>query len=128
MKSQLGQKLRAEDEEKVKQQHREQERIRIAKKRKEDNTKVKEEQKKRQRVHRYVASKSKRLKDFREATMYNAIFICTCCQQRMFQSNIRLYNDELKEEINGKMHEHISNCVEKEIPTWINCQKIYTYV
>ena len=98
----------------------------MQKKRKEDNQKIKNDQTKRVRIH--VASKSERLKAFREATMYNAIFICTCCQQRMFQSNVRLYTDELKEEINGKMHEHISNCVEKEIPTWINCQKIYTYV
>ena len=53
---------------------------------------VKEDKKSRQQKQRRIENKSDRLKRFREATMYNAIFICTCCQQRMFHSNARLYN------------------------------------
>ena len=54
--------------------------------------------------------------------MFNAIFICTCCQQRMFQSNVRLYTKELQEEINSKKEGHIMVCIEKEIATLINGQ------
>ena len=56
--------------------------------------------------------------------MYSAIFICTCCQQRMFQSNVRLYTQELIDKINGKKCDLINACVEKEIPTLINGRNI----
>ena len=51
---------------------------------------VKEDKKSRQQKQRRIENKSDRLKRFREATMYNAIYICTCCQQRMFHSNVLL--------------------------------------
>ena len=84
-------------------ERRNEERIRIERKRQEDEQKVKDHQNKRQKIHRSVTNKSDRLRQFREATMYNAIFICTCCQQRMFNSNVRLYTDELKEDFERKI-------------------------
>ena len=44
---------------------------------------------------RRIENESDRLKDFKMATLHNAIFICTCCHQRMFKSNVRIYTSEL---------------------------------
>ena len=70
---------------------------------------------------------SDRLKEFREATKHNAVFICTCCQQRMFHSNVQLYTDTLKNEINGMKPGHTEACVEKEIRTCLNGEE-KTYI
>ena len=43
-----------------------------------------------------------RLKGFREATKYNAIFICTCCHQRNFESNVQEFSAKLQDEIKTK--------------------------
>ena len=83
---------------------------------------VKYDQNKWQQNHRNARDESDRLRQFREATMFNAIFICTCCQQRMFQSNIRLYTKELQEEINSKKEGHSRVCIEKVIQSLINGQ------
>ena len=67
-------------------------RLSLGKKRAEDNKKVKLDQNKRQKNVRAINTAQDRLKNFREATKYNAIFICTCCHQRMFQSNVQEFN------------------------------------
>ena len=59
---------------------------------------------------------------FKNATKYNAIFICTCCHQKMFQSNVQLYTTELKNTINAKMPAHTEACIEEVIQTRINGQ------
>ena len=79
-------------------------RLCLTKKRLDNHDRVKVEQNERQQRHREVRNremrnKSDRLREFRIATKYNAVFICTCCQQRMFHSNVQLYNDKLKAEI-----------------------------
>ena len=73
------QKLRAADEHKVKEQRRNEKAAKRQKLRAVDEEKVKHDQNKWQRNHRNVMNKSDRLRQFREATMFNAIFICTCC-------------------------------------------------
>ena len=61
-----------------------------------------------------------RLKEFREVTKYNAIFICTCCHQRMFQSNVSLFTSTLENNINNKKPGHTTSCIEERLPTRIN--------
>ena len=59
--------------------------------------------------------------------MYNAIFICTCCQQRMFHSNVRLYTNGLEDEINKIKPGLIQDCIEATIPTYVN-GKVEIYI
>ena len=129
---------RAEDDAKVKKQQRQHQGASMSNKRLSDNDKVKEEQIKRSRLcrnkkklddperakaeqneqqqrHRKVNNRSDRLKEFREATKYAAIFICTCCQQRMFHSNVQLYTQALKDKINALKSGHTDACVQREI-------------
>ncbi len=85
------------------------------------------EEKERQQKHRKVISRSDRLKEFREATKYAAIFICACCQQRMFHSNVQLYTQALKDEINALKPGHTDICVQEDIEIRINGEK-KTYI
>ena len=136
-------KKRVHDNENVKEQQRKRQEASMEKKRVHDNEKVKEEQVKRsklsrakkqllnpekiradqnsrQQKHREVRSKHDRLRQFREASMYADVFICTCCQQRMFHSNVQLYTDALKIRINNSKPGHTRKCVEYEIRTYLN--------
>ena len=80
---------------------------------------LRELQNKYQRKHRRVVTKGDRLKEFREATKYNAIFICTCCHQRMFHSNVQTYTLKIKEEINRLKPGLIDCCIIREIKIMI---------
>jgi hypothetical protein len=67
------------------------------------NTKiVQENQNKRQRTCRLVNSSKKRLKWFRKNTMYNAIFVCSCCHRKLFKSNVTHCNFNLRNKIEAK--------------------------
>ena len=64
------------------------------------------------------------LKEFKGATLYNAIFICTCCHQRMFQSNVQFLTDSLKDKINSKAPGLIAKCIDKPlVQTTLNGEK-----
>ena len=63
-------------------------RLSLKRQREEDHEQVKQDQNKRQTKHRLINSVHKRLKKFKEETMYNAIFICSCCHRKLFQSNV----------------------------------------
>ena len=89
--------------------------------------KVRLEQNRRQQKHREVNSKSDRLKEFREATKYTAVFICTCCQQRTFHSNVQLFSAELVHEINSKKPGHVEACIQRRIETQLNGE-LKTYI
>ena len=104
----------------------------MQKQREEDNAKVKESQNKGYRLclrkkHRDVISKSDRLREFREATKYTAVFLCTCCHQRMFHSNVQLYTAELINNINSKKPGLVDACIQKRIITQINGE-MKTYI
>ena len=59
------------------------------KKQRENNPeKVKENQSKWQKSSRLIDSEKKRLKRFKERTMMNAIFTCSCCQRNLFDCNV----------------------------------------
>ena len=90
------------------------------KKRAEAPDRVKEDQNRWQEKHRKVKNKSDRLKEFREATMYTSIFICTCCEQRMFRSNVQLYTTALQTEIDIKKPGHTYSCIKNLIRTPLN--------
>ena len=113
-------KKRAQDNEKVKGDQIKRSRLCLSKKRLENPEKVLEDQNARQQKHREVKNKSDRLKEFREATKHAAVFICTCCQQRMFHSNVQLYTDVLKTDINAIKAGHTEKCVEQPIKTCLN--------
>ena len=108
------------DEEKVKQQQTKYSRLSRGKKREADHEKLKEEQNARQQKHRRVETANDRLREFKEATLYNAVFLCTCCQQRMFKSNVRLYTEALKQELDHKKPGLTDTCIENEIKTKID--------
>ena len=61
-----------------------------------------------------------RLREFKEATKYNAIFICSCCHRRLFHSSVEVITQKLKDNINERKFGHFSDCVEMEIETPIN--------
>ena len=83
----------------------------MGKKRAEDSKTVKYDQNSWQATCRLVENAKDRLKEFKAATLYNAIFVCTCCHQRMFQSNVQEFNDKLKEKMNSKIPALILKCI-----------------
>ena len=119
-------KKRNHDNGQVKKDQAKRSRLCLNKKRLEDPENVKANQNERQQRHREVKTKSDRLKEFREATKHAAVFICTCCQQRMFHANVQLYTDTLQKDINAKKSGHTEACVEREIETSLNGEtKVY---
>merc|ERR1711954_439313 len=96
-KKECIERQRAHEESKVKETQKKHSKLSLGKRKAEDHQKVKDEQSKRQEKCRRILNECDRLRDFKNATKYNAIFICTCCHQRMFQSNVQLYNTELKQ-------------------------------
>ena len=110
-------KQRAEDENKVKETQNKHSKLSLGKRKIEDHQKLKDNQNTRQEKCRRIINECDRLRDFKNATKYNAIFICTCCHQRMFQSNVQLYTSELKNKINEKKTGHTEACIEEDIQT-----------
>ena len=68
----------------------------FSKRRVQDHQSLKNDQNSWQNKHRKIETFFDRLHTFKEATLYNAIFICTCCHQCMFKSNVRIFNKELE--------------------------------
>ena len=75
-----------------------------------------EAQKKKRRLWRA----EDRLREFKEATKYNAIFICSCCHRRLFHSNVEIITQKLIDKINDRKAGHFRDCVEEDIKTPIN--------
>ena len=55
--------------------------------------KFKEEQCKCKQKYKLIDTEKKRLKRFRQITMYNAIFTCICCQRNLFECNITKFTN-----------------------------------
>ena len=113
-------KQRKEDEEKVKNDQKVRARLSRRKRKAEDSPGLNAKETARQQKHRKIENEYDRLMDFKLATLHNAIFVCTCCHQRMFKSNVRLYTAELAREINTKKEEHTKDCIDELIPTKID--------
>ena len=60
------------------------------------------------------------MREFKEATKYNAIFICSCCHRRLFHSSVDIITQKLKDRINEKKAGHFRDCIDMEIETAIN--------
>ena len=61
-----------------------------------------------------------RLRNFMEATKYNAIFICNCCHRRLFHETVEIITQKLRMIINAKKNGLIEKCLEERIETPIN--------
>ena len=94
-------------------------RLSMKRKREEDCENVKEDQNKRQTKHRLINSVHKRLKKFKEETMYNAIFICSCCHRKLFHSNVTKILKDFRDKIEGKKEGLLGKSI-KEEPVEIN--------
>ena len=120
-------KQRVEDEQSVKEQQAQRNRLSRGKRKAVDPQQMKDNQNRWQEKHRRVINEIDRLREFKNATMYNAIFICICCHQRMFQSNVRIYTDQLENEINGRKPAHTKACIGPRIPIGID-DKANSYI
>ena len=103
--------MRLLDNENVKNQQNKRKFLSLCRKRDVDNKRVKLDQNNRQRSARNVNNAQDRLQKFREATKFNAIFICICCHQRMFESNVQVFNTILQEEIRRKAQDIIKKSI-----------------
>ena len=61
-----------------------------------------------------------RLRNFMEATTYNAIFICTCCLRRLFHETVEIMTQKLRIITNAKNNGLIEKCLGERIETPIN--------
>ena len=108
------------DEDKLKESQNKRSKLSRGKRKADDHQKLKNDENKRQSKCRKIINDYDRLQNFKSATKYNAIFICTCCHQRMFQSNVQLYTSELRDKINEKKTGHTETCIDEEIKTRID--------
>ena len=116
-------RLKEKDPVHLKQTQVKKNRLHISKRKSQNHDNLKSDQTTRQQKHRKIANAADRLNAFKESTLHNAIFICTCCHQRMFKSNVRIFTSELVEQINSKKTGLIDLCIEyPTIPTKIDGQ------
>ena len=59
--------------------------------------------------HRLIENESDRLKMFLEDTLFGAVFICLCCQQKHFQTNTQVFTPKIREGIKIPL----KDCIEK---------------
>ena len=85
-----------------KQEENNRKRLSLRRLRNENHAKVKQNQNIWQTKHRQVNSVQKRLKKFKEETMYNAIFICSCCHRKLFESNVTKITQNFTDKITLK--------------------------
>ena len=136
------------DEEKVKVDQTKRKLKSMAMKRKEDPEKVKLEQNKRKKLSRRKQQENDpkklaaielniqknrrknwtekdRLRDFKEATKYNAIFICNCCHRRLFQENVEIMSPKLITILNVAKEGLLEKCIQERIVTPIEGRRDY---
>ena len=63
---------------------------------------------------RMNSTADQRLKAFLQGTMHNAIFICTCCHVRCFQSNVIQFTNVIQDKISSKNPSILQKCIPKE--------------
>ena len=64
-----------------------------------------------------------RLRDFRNATMYNAIFICNCCHRRLFIENVEMITSELISSLNKAKEGIFRRSTDEKIEIFLNGKK-----
>ena len=90
------------DPEKAKSKERKKMTLSRKKIRQNNPQKFREDQQKWQQKHRFIDSEKKRLKRFKERTMLNAIFICSCCHRNLFDCNVCKLESKIIAEIETK--------------------------
>ena len=56
-----------------------------------------------------------RLRKFQNRVLYGPIFVCSCCHQKLFEHQVEIYDDKLREIINATDPEIIKECIDEEI-------------
>ena len=92
-------KKRAEDPQKFKEDQRLWSEKCLAAKRAKDPQQLKIEQNKKQEKCRKIETEEDRLKEFRKATMFGAIFLCISCQTTQFFSNVQEFTEKTEEQL-----------------------------
>ena len=92
-------KKKAIDPEKFKEDHNLWNEKWLSLKRAQDPKKVKADQNQRQSKCRKIETEEDRLREFRNATMFSAIFLCISCQTRQFFSNIQEFTSTIEEDL-----------------------------
>ena len=77
-------------------------RVSRKKQRDKDEQKFMENNRNLQRYARRNDTADQRLKAFLQGTIHNAVFICTCCHVRSFQSNVTEFTNLVQEKISSK--------------------------
>ena len=93
---------REKDPIKAKKDQTQRKKLSRTKKKTEDPQNLRTFEKKAQRKKRQNWSDNDRLREFREDTKYNALFICNCCHRRLFIENVDVVDDKLIILINDK--------------------------
>ena len=81
-----------------------------------------------QKKQRRLWNAEDRLREFKDSTKYNAIFICSCFKRRLFHSNVQVITQKIKDDVNRLKPGHFRDCVETDIETAINVKLIATYM
>ena len=58
-----------------------------------------ENQRNRKIISRNKCGPDERYEKFRKKVRYGPVFICTCCHQRLFENQVEMYTEDLKENI-----------------------------
>ena len=87
-----------------------------------DPQKLKEDEQRRQKKKRLIDSEKKRLRRFKERTMLNAIFTCSCCQRNLFDCNVSKLDSKLIAEIETKKPGLYNRAIAFQIEIQVNGQ------
>ena len=52
---------------------------------------------------------------FHKAILFGPIFICNCCERRLFENGVKKITDNFKDKVNGKNPKFYDHCIRKEI-------------
>ena len=102
------------------------------KKKNEDSSLFREKQKLDKEIFRLRQKKTwgrlKRLISFRRAVQYGAIFVCSSCNQRLFENGVTAITEKFKEEVTKKRPGLFQECIDKEEIIHIHGKKSYSYL
>ena len=113
-------RLRDIDEEKVKQDQANRKKLSRARKKFIDPKGLALSEREAQMKKRKQWNETDRLKEFRETTKYNAIFICNCCHRRLFNENVEIMSSKLKDTLNKECPGLYNKCIGTKVETPIN--------
>ena len=120
-------KEKVEDLKSFKEKRNKKKRAHNVKKKNEDPEKFKAKGNEWKRKSSNNVNAAQRLIRFKQKVQYGPIFVCSCCEQKLFENQVKLLTDELRktiDEVDPGIREH---CIEEEIEVEIGNEK-YTYL